>query len=1015
MLKSTLKSIAFMLLSGVAVTSSAASYEQKFDNLKVKPQAEFAPEGWSRIVASQSWYGDGPYYMDYRAFTSNGKDGAYLYAPRQRIVYPDWPDEDYVDCDDILITPAVKGAVSIWHRAATSTSYTYIEVYACTPSGDTYEKGALLHTVKAAEMSTSTWKELTFELAEPTYLGFKLSNVNVDEFTAETLCNGADEKAAIAISDLALLDAAPLPSPDNTTEVAYNVTVTNTGPMTLAPGDANYTLSVEQYMNDREVIATVPIDATLNPGESATVRVAAKVNPGDKETRFRYDVVENISGVRLNGSWVTVKPYKPEIVLCMASASTTKDMAGVLGYGIVGDSPVSRTLRLSNTGGAPLELTALTLPDGYSSNLTIPATVAPAATVEFNVTLAPGAPGVKAGNMTFSATGMADKSYSVAGGVAGDGLWMEDFEDGVPSYLLQIEQYSGYPWNEVVLADEYEGCGLGKKAANCGGVTMLVSPKLKFEEGEQMIFSAAQEAYSSVMHVYHSTDRVEWEELMSIGGLDSYGDAVKEYDTYFSNVKVTTKGENYEFVQFVLSNIPAGEGYIAFEAGRARLDNVLGGTTADAGCDILVKGHSHPKKGVVNEACYGRIILHNLMTAPVAAEDYSVILHVGDEDVELADRPEIAAGAEADIQVAFTPHAAGAFPVYLTLKTGDAEVHTPETVVKVEAEEALVEHVTGTPTAAGLKVPLSSTYNESTSQFIYSAGELGRNPGDEISKIEFYGFVLSEKEVDNDIRLWMENTEVRNIAASTARDVTDFQPIYTGIWSPEFDGDADNHVAVLTIRLADAFVYTGDNVLMILESVSDDFKSVYFETCTTGTSIYKRTDTENGLAAESWIEQSGRPVAHIYSPYEVHTVSGKILDYHERIPVAGAEILLQSGDVRYSAVSDADGTYSIGVIKHDLDYQMTVSKEHYNTSWPCTVNCAEGNVNQDVIIMKTGMSGISDASVGTLEVKVVGNDIVAPEGAVVYDAGGRQVSGKSLVAGVYIVRCGENAVKVLVP
>lgn len=1002
-----------MLFFSVAFNVSAA-YEQKFDNLKVTPKADFVPEGWSRIVASMSWYGDGPYYLAYKAFTSGGKDGAYLRAPRQRIVYPEYED-DYVDCNDILITPAVKGDISIWHKAVTSTSFTYIEVYACTPSGDTFEKGELLQTVKSADMSTSAWKEFTFRVEEPTYLGFKFSNVNVDEFTAETLCTEAEDKVAIEISDLSIINAEPLPSPDNTTEIAYNVTVKNTGTVALAPGAENYTLSVEKYMNNREVIATVPVDVALDPGESAMVRVAASVNPGDKETRYRYDVVENISGARLNGSWVTVKPYKAEVVLCQASATATKDMTGVLGYGIVKDEPVVRTLGLSNTGGAPLELTSVDLPSGYTTSLAFPATVAPSASVEFDVTLSPGAAGVKAGTMTFHASGMEDKSYKIAGGVAGDGVWMEDFENGLPPYLLQIEQYEGYPWKEVALADEYDGCGLGKTAVDCGGVTMLVSPKLKFDEGGQMIFSAAQEAYSSVMRVYYSTDRVEWEELLTIGGLDSYGDAVKEYDTYFSNVKVTDKGENYEFVQFLVTDIPAGEGYIAFETGRARLDNVLGGTPADSGCDILLKGHSHPKKGVVNEACHGRIILQNLMTTQVGPEDYTVILHVGDEDVELVERPVIAAGAEADLQVAFTPHAVGTFPVYMTLKTGDAEVHTPGTVLKIEAEEALIEHITGTPTGAEAKVPLSSTYTQSVSQFIYSAGELGLNSGDEISKIEFYGFVVSDKDVTNNIRLWMENTEVCDIAASTARDVADFDPVYTGTWTPEFDGDSDNHVAVLTIRLKDPFVYTGNNVLMALESVSDDFKAVYFETCTTGTSIYKRTDTEDGLAAESWIEQAGRPVAHIYSPYEVHTVSGTILDYHARTPVEGAEILLQSGDVRYSAVSDAYGAYSIGVIKHDLDYEMTVSKEHYNTSQPRTVNCSEGNVTEDVIIMQTGMSGVTDVSVGSLEVKVVGKDIVAPEGAEVYDAGGRKVSGKSLVSGIYIVRCGEDAVKVFVP
>jgi hypothetical protein len=49
-----------------------------------------------------------------------------------------------------------------------------------------------------------------------------------------------------------------------------------------------------------------------------------------------------------------------------------------------------------------------------------------------------------------------------------------------------------------------------------------------------------------------------------------------------------------------------------------------------------------------------------------------------------------------------------------------------------------------------------------------------------------------------------------------------------------------------------------------------------------------------------------------------------------------------------------------------------------------------------------------------LRVRVCGRDIVAPEGAEVYRLNGTKVGTDDLEAGVYIVKCGRNATKVIV-
>ena len=59
-------------------------------------------------------------------------------------------------------------------------------------------------------------------------------------------------------------------------------------------------------------------------------------------------------------------------------------------------------------------------------------------------------------------------------------------------------------------------------------------------------------------------------------------------------------------------------------------------------------------------------------------------------------------------------------------------------------------------------------------------------------------------------------------------------------------------------------------------------------------------------------------------------------------------------------------------------------------------------------------TGIEDVEGDEFEVKVVGNTIVAPEGAEVYDLNGLRVNAENLAKGIYIVKVGNQIVKVII-
>ena len=62
----------------------------------------------------------------------------------------------------------------------------------------------------------------------------------------------------------------------------------------------------------------------------------------------------------------------------------------------------------------------------------------------------------------------------------------------------------------------------------------------------------------------------------------------------------------------------------------------------------------------------------------------------------------------------------------------------------------------------------------------------------------------------------------------------------------------------------------------------------------------------------------------------------------------------------------------------------------------------------------TGYTGVEGVESDEIVVKVVGNSIVAPEGAEVYDLNGLRVNAENLAKGIYIVKVGDQVVKVII-
>ncbi len=1011
-----------VMLFAAMCPAFAEDYLQKFDDLKVSPPEKFVPSGWSRIVDSFEIYGDGPFYLAYRYQASGGKDGAFLRVPQQKIVWPE-DETEYKTSYDILIPPKLSGQISFYARARMSTSSTYIEAYECSKNDDgVFTRGSLIKKWSSTDMSTSEWREFTLSVDAPAFVGFRLSNVDFDEFYASKLETQVVEVRSMTVSSIELLTPAPLPKEDNKTDISYKVSLTNNGTVPLVPGDNGYSVSIEQYYDVREVIATQPVEVPLAPGASTDVVVTATVDPGEQKTRYQYNIVENLNGQRTNGKWVSVYPYRPDVAIYDVDDTPRKVVGAMVGFGIVSGVSSERHFEIENTGGAPLTITGIDLPDGFVCDATLPLSVEPLKAESLTVSLTDKVKGPRSGMMVVTPAEIPAVSCQLVGAVLDDAFYNVDFENGIPEDMLQIGSSEiTDSWQTVALIPEYEGMGLGANTAGCDKQMMLVTPGLIFAEGEKIVFHAAQTAYFSTLKVYYSTDRIEWTELLTIGGLDEYGDPVKEYDAYFSNKKVGTKYGNYRYLQYATPGLPSGKYYIGFETGGARLDNIVGGRLSGSVDDIYVEGYLHPQRGTVNDVCEGRVVIRNFGDEDIAADGYSVVMNVGEMEFPCASLKALPAGGKADLTISCTPHQPGEFPVRIIVKYGQTVISTPESMLVVAEEEALEEksNTMDINEYPSLNLPVAPTTCFSASQTIYTADEFDISRGTEIRRIAYKGYCATDKVVSYNVKVWIDNTSETKPLASAPVDTKDMDPIYEGVWTPENISADEASANILTVDLPDPFVYAGENIRVIVEavSVSGEYRGIFFESCS-GTSINKSTDVEADYPTMAWNQNDERPVLYYYVSSEVRKVSGVIYDADdENVKIQEAGVIVKSGDVEYYATSAVDGTYSVDILRPYLDYTIAVAKEGYISPEAKSVVFDGKDLTVDFAMKSLGSAGIDAVgAVGQNDVIVDGRNIIAPEGSRVFGVNGLEVGLTNLAPGIYFIRypeggCAKIAVK----
>lgn len=204
----------------------------------------------------------------------------------------------------------------------------------------------------------------------------------------------------------------------------------------------------------------------------------------------------------------------------------------------------------------------------------------------------------------------------------------------------------------------------------------LISPKLHFSEGQKLTIMAQGKNASSCFRVLTSTDRATWTQAAE---------------------KKTWAKTAYTFdaskCELLIVDMPVGDCYIAFEAGYACIDYIMGGTKVDVTDDIYTT-ISGAEKGMVNYQYELAVELTNLTA--MAYEDKAVVLELknGDDVVATNMLPAIA-GEASGIKdtLRFTPHVAEVATLTLNVKKGEVVLAALTKAITI-AEETVNSVVT---------------------------------------------------------------------------------------------------------------------------------------------------------------------------------------------------------------------------------------------------------------------------------------------------------------------------------
>ncbi len=952
--------------TGTASADVVANYKMDFNTAISTSAHDFkVGTGWGHVVDS---YTDDEYYetyyVTYTYGSATGRDNSgAMFVGNQKLGTGWYATDAY----DLLVTPKVTGASSIYVKQNSNSGS--ILFYNVTKEGATFKRSTKIE-VDVPALSTSEWTKVEIpEIEGGGHIGIRASNVYIDDFEAASA--EIEQVKAVAVNSVINKGS---DSPDCTADgkftVNYSVKLKNIGDLPLTAGMENYSLSLVNYSNNDAVVYTMPVADDLAVGEEKFVTLTTQLDYATYNKRMRYDVMENLTGTKCTGSWLEPVAYAPKLQL--RDKNGTIDENATYAYGMVAEA-TSKEFTIRNAGAAPLKVTAIELPAGFTHDATLPLNVDAHQDVNFNITLPATTPGIFSGNVVVKGEGVDDFTFAVTGSVRDASKYYEDFESGVqPAGTIMSKEWK-------VSQRSYEGNKYMLTNNKRGSESLFITPLLKVSEGEMMTFDVARATYSSAydnifLKVFYSTDRVNWTLAKEIPSYDVTSNR-SDYNYYYGDLQ-----------NFVLDNVPAGNYYIGFGSGYMCIDNIYGFEKVDVAHDMMVSSSSLPTTATVNNRYTAEMTLKNVRSEAEAAGSYTMTLYVNNEAVATAEATEIGAGAETAFSMSYVPHTPGTVKAYVEFKnTADNYTLKSEEVdLTINAEVASSTKVVGNETSKDANEVLYWMYADNEkgglSDFYYTPeilSKFGFNAGDKITGVTFTGTPGTGKKVTKvDINVKVGLIEPTSFVPGEGLDALTSIDV---VKNADFETETYPELipVVTNVVFPEPIVWDGTSAIRFYTYIKSNDKKYVSMKYPVDASYVNMSYYKSG-SATSW-SANKMPVTTFNVAMDPTTISGTVKCGDEAI--ANATVTLRSeDDIVYSGTTDETGAYSFPVIQTSPVYTLTVSADGYNLYTEENVSMTsslEKNIQmQKSVVSVTGKVSYRSAGVAGASVSLTSGETV---------------------------------------
>ena len=837
--------------------------------------------------------------------------------------------------NDLIVTPAITGKSSIYVKKSFSLSTSSsIKFYSVTLENGKYKKGDEIE-VEVPTISDD-WVEVKLPEQNNQYIGIRAQNLLLDDFAADKADIQLQKSLLITKVDYKGKSEVDCDAEGNF-PITYEVSITNNGDVDLTEGTKGYSLSVKNY--GKELIFTQPLKGNLAVGESTTVTVTGTVNYAKYPNRNRYDVYEDLTNTYKVGSWIEPLPYKPVLTMRDSNGKIENGKA-TYAWGMVKES-TEKTFEIRNDGPAPLKVTSVVVPDGFTTSLTAPLTLEGHTKQQFTITMPATTPGIYSGEFKVSAEGVDDFKFNVSATVLDPSKYYVNFNDNKIPEGSYVEAGWEVKQRDAESSDNPYLLANGSQDTD----NKFVTPLLKVAQGEKMTVDVARSNYYTngdgvYLNIYYSADRTNWTLARKITAGELSGDRAVTYTYYYSKLKT-----------FVIDNIPAGNYYIGFGAGYTAIDNVYGFEKVDVAHDLMLAASYMPKTAVVNNAYTATATLRNINAKEEAADSYTASLYFNGEVVATAPAQAIASGADAEFTFSYTPHKVGAVEAYIEFKNAaDNYVVTTEKVSVDIKEELPVGTVTvGNGKTSANRTGIAFYDGDSDGAHIdnlYKAEMLtkyGIAKGTKITSVTYTGTCSQDREV----KVFDLTAYVGTVDAAKFEKGKGYESLQkVNVYTDKTINFVEGNTYTTTITLPEPIVWDGTSAIRVLTYVkADKYVNVKFNADDENkTSYYGKGELGNESARYS---EYSTAVAEFGFQTEPSVMSGKVTWKNKA--VAGATVTLTSGDVIYTGASNEEGAYSINVIQNDKKYNLTVAAPGYIDYAEKDVDLSQ-SINKDIAL-----------------------------------------------------------------